>query len=131
VLPAGKRIDLQSFAGRVLEGAEVFPAAVREILLGAVEPPALQRLALHQGLDAVDSGPLLEPGHQVLLTTVAEDVLQSLGLGPVLGADQDRLVPSSEDLLPPAGEPADLPGELGVEMVHETRELLGVIHLEG
>jgi hypothetical protein len=64
----------------------------------------------------VDAGPFLETFDESYLTAVAEDVSQALGLGLVFGADQDRLVSSSKDLLPPAGEPADLPGELGVEV---------------
>jgi hypothetical protein len=78
----------------------------------------------------VDAGPFLETFDEPFLTTVAKDVSQALGLGLVLGADQDRLVSPSEDLLPPAGEPADLPGELGVEVPHESGELPGVVNLQ-
>jgi hypothetical protein len=41
VLPAGKRVELQGFAGRILEAAEDFPAAAREVLLGSrtTSPP--------------------------------------------------------------------------------------------
>ncbi len=59
VLPAGKGGELQGLAGRVLEGADVLPAAAGAVLLGAVEPPAFQDFPLRQGLNAVDAGPNL------------------------------------------------------------------------
>ena len=130
MLPAGERSELQGFAGRVLVGAEVLAAAAGEILLGAVEPPALERLSGGQRLDAVDSRPFLEAFHQVLFDAVAENIPESRDLRLGLVADQDRLIPPPEDLLPPAGEPADLAGELGVEVIHEAGELPGVVDLQ-
>jgi hypothetical protein len=130
VLPAGKRIELQGFAGRILEAADIFPATAGPVLLGAIEPSALQALPLRQRLDAVDARPVLETFDKALLAAVAEHVLEARGLGFGLRADQDGLIPPSKNLLPPAGEASDLPGELGVEVIHEARELPGVVHLQ-
>ena len=74
VLPAGKRIELQGFASRILEGAELFPTAASEILLGAIEPPALEGFPLHQSLDAVDSGPFLKTSDQSFLAAVGKQL---------------------------------------------------------
>jgi hypothetical protein len=125
VLPAGEGRELQGFAGRVLIVAEVLAATAGEILPGAVEPPALQDLSLGQGLDAVDSRPVRGAFHQALFDPVAEDIPESRNLRLGLVADLDRLVPAPEDLLPPAGEPADLPRDLGVEVIHESAGVHG------
>ena len=74
VLPAGKRIESQSFAARILEAAEIFPAAAGEVLLSAVEPPALQSLPLDQSLDAVDARPVLETFDKPFLTTMGKQL---------------------------------------------------------
>ena len=67
ILPAGEGIEGQDLPGGVLETAEVFPAAASGILLGAVEPEAFQDLALGQGLDAVDPGPIPRSFDKILL----------------------------------------------------------------
>jgi hypothetical protein len=130
VLPAGEGSELEGFVGRVSVGAEVFAAAASEVLLGAVEPPALESLSFGQRLDAVDARPVLEAFHQALFDAVAEDVAEPRDLRLGLVADLDRLIPPPEDLLPPAGESADLASHLGVEVVHEARELPGVVDLQ-
>jgi hypothetical protein len=81
-------------------------------------------------LDAVNARPILETFDESLLTAVAEHVFETRGLSFGLRADQDGLISPPEDLLPPAGEASDLSGELGVEVVHESRELPGVVHLQ-
>ena len=87
-------------------------------------------LPLRQGLDAVDAGPILRVLDEIFFDPVAEDVSQALDLRLLLLADQDRLVAPPEDLLPPAGDPADLAGDLRVEVTHEPGELPSVVDLQ-
>jgi hypothetical protein len=130
MLPARERSELQGLAGRILIESKVFSPPASVVLLSAVEPPAFESGPLRQGLDAVDSRPIREAFDQTLFDPVAENVAESRNLGFRLVADQDRPVASSEDLLSPAGEAPDLPGELGGEVAHEAGELLGVVDLQ-
>ena len=93
-------------------------------------PGTGERLAVDDLADAMDSRPLPETCHQVLLDSVAEDVLQPRGLRLLLAADHDRLVAPLPDLARPAGEPADLPRQVGIEIADELREPFRVLHPE-
>src|ERR1700710_1170671 len=80
VLPAGEGRELEGFAGCILVGAEGLAATAGEVLLGAVEPPALERLARGQRFDAVDSRPFLKAFDQILLAAVTENVPEACDL---------------------------------------------------
>jgi hypothetical protein len=71
------------------------------------EPGSLQGLARKQGIDAMGPGPVLGPGHQILLATVGEDVYETLYLSRLFLADEDCLIASGEHFVAPAGQPAD------------------------
>jgi hypothetical protein len=107
---------------------EFLPSAAGQVFLGAVEPEPFQDLAFEQGPDCVDPGPIPGTFDQVLLRAVGESVAQSLDLGCLLLADDDRLVSPAEDLLSPAGQPPDLSRQLRAEGAHEVWELPGVVH---
>jgi hypothetical protein len=89
-----------------------------------------QRLAVHDLADAVEPRPLPEPGHQVFFDPMAEDIPEPRGLHLLLVADRDRLVAPLPDLARPAGEPADLARQVGVEVADEAREPFGILREE-
>ena len=106
------------------------PPAAGGVFLGAVVPGTGERLAVDDLADAMDSRPLPETCHQVLLDPVTEDVLQPRGLRLLLAADHDRLVAPLPDLARPAGEPAHLPRQVGIEIADELREPFRILHPE-
>jgi hypothetical protein len=106
---------------------EGLSAAARQVFLGTVEPEPFQRLAFEQRPDGMHSGPVPRLVHEIFLNAVRQAVAQSLDLSSLLGADYDRLVASAEDLLLPAGQASDLPGQLGEEVAHESGELSGIL----
>jgi len=71
-LPAREGSELEGFAGRILVETEGLAATAGEVLLGAVESPALESLAGGQGLDAVDSRPFLKAFGQIFFAVVGE-----------------------------------------------------------
>jgi hypothetical protein len=75
---------------------------------------------------AVDSRPLLDLGHQVLLDPVREVVGQAVDLGGLFVADHDGLVAARPDPVGPAGQVAHLTGQIAVEVPHEEGKLPGV-----
>lgn len=131
MLPAGKRREGHGLGGGVLERIGVLsPPAAGGVLLGAVEPGAGERLAVHDLANAVEPRPLPETGHQVLFDPMAQDVLQSRNLRLLLAADQDRLVAPLPDLARPAGEPGHLPRQIRVEVAGEFGQPLRALHEE-
>src|SRR5262245_32149406 len=100
MFPAGKRIEGQGlWSGILVRFVLLSPTACR-VLLATVEPVAGERLAAENRLYHVDSGPVREVSHQILLTTMAENVPEPLDLGGLLVADEDRAVARGEDLGP-------------------------------
>src|SRR6185295_10584261 len=79
-----------------------------------------------QGIDAVDSRPVLGPLDQVLLAAIGEDVQEAFYLSRLFLTDGDRLITPGEHLVPPAGQPRDLTRQLGKEVAHEFCELLAI-----
>lgn len=57
---------------------------------------------------------------------MTKDVEQAFDLGGLLLGDGDRLIATPPESLAPANRAADLAGEVGVQVVHEGREALGV-----
>src|SRR5262245_35804256 len=120
MLPTGERVKSQDF--RRLEPRRIdflAPQAAGSVLLRAVVPDSRENLLAQKSADGVDAGPVLRPLDKPLLGAVGEDVSQSLDLCGLFGADDDRLVASPEDLLPPAGKPPHFPRQLGKKMAHE------------
>lgn len=59
--------------------------------------------------------PILDPGDQVLLDGVREDVGEALHLRGHFVRDQDALVAARPDLVLPAGQAGDLPRQIASE----------------
>ncbi|GMU65002.1 MAG: hypothetical protein AMXMBFR36_12760 [Acidobacteriota bacterium] len=57
---------------------------------------------------------------------MTKDVEQAFDLGGRLRGDGDRLIATPPESLSPANRAADLAGEVGVQVVHESCEALGV-----
>jgi len=113
-----------------VQAIEILPAATGAALLCAVEPVALDRLALDQGPDGMHPGPVpgtLDQPSNALLHAVSKDVFETSNLGALLLADNDRPEAPGPDFVTPVDEAADLPGQVGVEVAHEVRELLGAV----
>ena len=70
---------------------------------------------------------MAHPFHQVLLDPVRQDVLQALDLGGLFVGDDGHVVAVLEDRSPPAGQPVDLAGRLGLEVSHEAGDLFRVV----
>ena len=126
VAPARERIKLDGLGGRVLVLAEGLSSAAGGRLPGAVEPVALERLAFDQRPRAVDAGPVEHALDEILLDSVAQEVLQALHLGGLLVADRNRLVTPGENLVLPLRQADHLPGEVGVQVPHEKGQPAGV-----
>ena len=58
VLPAGERREAEGFERRVLEAVEVLPSPSGGVLLGAIEPVALEIDSVGERPGAMDSGPI-------------------------------------------------------------------------
>jgi hypothetical protein len=116
VLPAGERGERDSFGRSVFQALVGLAPAAGGVLLGAIEPEAFEISAVQQGSDGVDPGPVAQLRDEVFLDAVGEQVAEAVDLGGLLGADDDRLVAPGPDLLPPAGEAADFPCQVGIEM---------------
>src|SRR4029077_7171120 len=130
VLPAGEGREVQGLGSGELKAVEGLSPVAGRVLLSAVEPGAGEILALDQRLGDVDSRPVLGTRDEPFLAAVREEVSQPCDLGRLFAADHDPLISPRPDLLPPAVEAADLAGEVGVHVRHETRELAGVVHVE-
>src|SRR3954447_24467184 len=81
VLPAGERREVQRLDARILETVEFLSPVAGGVLLSAIEPEALEVLALEQGLGGMDSWPVLGPRDKALFAAVRENVFQAPGLG--------------------------------------------------
>ena len=130
MLPAGERRKVQCLDACVLETAKFLSSVTGGVLLGAIEPVALEVFALDQSPRDVHSRPVLGTCDKAFFTAVREQVLQSLDLCSVLAADHDRLVSPRPELLGPAIEPAGFAGEVRVYVAHELGELAGVVDVE-
>jgi len=130
MLPAGEGREGHRLAGRILEAIELLSPLPGGILQSPAEPVPLDRIAFGQGSSGMEARPLPGARHKSFFGTVAEDVLQSRDLRPLLSADEDRLVTPRPDSIAPIDEPAHLPREVGVEIAHEARELVGVVDVE-
>jgi hypothetical protein len=78
VLPARQGIELQDFAGCVLEEAEGLATAASGVLLRAIEPETFEDLAFDQCADGVDSRPIAGPFDEVLLGAMRKAISKSL-----------------------------------------------------
>jgi hypothetical protein len=126
----GGRREVYRLDARVLEAVEFLSPVAGGILLGAIEPIALEVFALEQGPGDVDPRPILGPCDKAFFASVREEVLQPLDLGPLLVADHDRPVSLGPELLGPAIEPAGFPGDVRAHIAHEPAELAGVVDVE-
>jgi hypothetical protein len=75
----------------------------------------------------VDSGPVPDVGDQSFLDSVGKEVAETLDLGRFFVADQDGLIAARPDAMRPVEESCYLAGEVGVYVLHETSELVGVV----
>lgn len=125
-----ERFELHRVGGRELQTREGLALAPSEVLLAAVEPEALERLAIQDGADGTDARPVSQALDQILLAAMGQDIAQPLDLGPLLVADGDRLVPAAPELLPPAHQPAGLTSQVRVEVAHEQCQLARGLHAQ-
>ena len=130
VSPAGELAQDHLLRARKLPRLRLLAPQAGVVLELPVEPGPLHPVSGDQGLGAVDTGPVDGAVHQALLAGILQEVAQTLHLGGVLLRHQNRLGPARPDLVLPAGQPGNLPGQVAVEVTHELRELLRVLHLQ-
>src|SRR5262249_17035818 len=128
--PARERGEDDLFGRGVLTRLEPHPTLTSSPFLGTVEPGPFDRIAGEQGGSTMNTGPVGEVLDQSLLDAMREQVLKPGDLGRLLLADDNGLVTPAPDLVLPAGAARDLAGEVGIEIAHEERELLGVGDVE-
>jgi len=100
------------------------------VLLRAIEPVADERLPVDEGAGGVGSGPFEDAGHEPGLDRLGQDVLQALALTLPVVADGHGAVAAAPELLGPLVEPADLTGDVGVEVTLEPRHLEPMLSAE-
>jgi hypothetical protein len=61
---------------------------------------------------------------------MGQEIEEAIDLGRFLLADQDGLIAPAPDMLGPIVQALDLAGEVGVQMLHEAGELVGVVNRE-
>jgi hypothetical protein len=130
VLPAGQGRERDRLDGGILQPVEGFASPACGVLLGAIEPEAFEVSAVQHGSHRVDPGQIAELRDEVLFDAVGEHISQAVDLCSLLITDDDGLIAPGPNLLPPACEPADLAGQVGVEIAHKTAELSGVVYIE-
>src|SRR5215203_1950993 len=130
VLPAGQVREGERLGRSVAQAIEALPASAGGVLLGPVEPGALDSHALHERTRTVDARPFRDFFDEVLLDPMRENVFQPGHLGGGLAADHDRLISPGPDLVGPINETPELAGEVGVQEAHEARELAGVVDVQ-
>lgn len=103
------------------------PPPARELVFEtAIDPGPGDRLPGEQSVNRRRAGPLCGSSDQALLAAVTKDVEQAFDLSGLLLGDGDRLIATPPEALSPAHCTADLAGEVGVQVVHEGREALGI-----
>ncbi len=93
--PARQRVELQGVAGDEGLEIDVLAAALGLVLEAAVKPDALEGLALGQGVNALETGPLAATEHEIRLARIivalsalllaADAVLLLAAVGPFIG----------------------------------------------
>ncbi len=86
-----------------------------------------QQFSLDEGSHAMDSWPIPWPLDEMLLAALSENVLQPLHLSSFLLRDDDPRVPALEERSAPAGEPVHFTSEGRAQVLHEGRDLLGIV----
>lgn len=113
--------------GQPIEALASIPGGVLGL---AVEPVALERLVLQDRPDGVDSRPIHGMFDQILLDPMGEEIAEPAHLGRLFIADDDRRVAPGPESLEPLVEAAHLVSDLAIDVLHETGELLRVVHPE-
>jgi hypothetical protein len=93
-------------------------------LPGPVVPSASQLGSFNEGSSAVDPRPLERASDKSFLAGLGEEIAKTSHLSRFFVADLNGSVSPSPELLPPAGESAGFFGEIGLEVLHETGELV-------
>ncbi len=130
VLPTGQRRESHGLRRRELARADRLAAVPCRVFLGAIEPEALERFAVQEIADAMDARPVPDTFDQTFFDPVREEIFEPGGLRCLFVADHNGLVPACPDLVGPAGQTSDLPGEVGCEIAHERGELERVVDPE-
>ena len=93
-------------------------------LLGPIDPDALKARSRKQGRGGACAWPMPGRGDEAFFAALFEQISQTSDLGFGLVAGDDVGVAAAPDLLLPAVEASDLSGDLGIDVAHETGELL-------
>jgi len=126
VSPAGQGLEGEGlFRGKVL-WLVGFATLSGHILTGAIEPEAAEYGTIDKGLSAVGSWPLERRGDETLLAGLGENVAEPVYLGSRFITDENSLVAAAPELRWPIDQASDLAGEVGVEVLHEASESLGI-----
>ena len=122
--PAGKWREHDALGRAEVCGGSAVAAPPSLVLRGPIEPCALKVGAVTEGSSAVHAGPLMRPLHEALLDPILEKVGKSPDLGFLFMGHEDRSIPPRPELLPPAMQSPDFPGDVAGHVVHERGELL-------
>ena len=122
--PAGKSREHDALGRSEVCRGSAIVAPPSLVLRGPVEPCALEVGAVTEGSSAVHAGPLMRPLHKTLLDPVPKKVGKSPHLGFFFVGHEDRSIPPRPELLPPAMQSPDFPGDVTGYVVHERGELL-------
>jgi hypothetical protein len=104
--------------------------APRDVLPGAVEPEPFESLLAKEGANGGDAWPVSQLLDKPFLTAMRQDVSKSLDLGCLFLADGNGLIPTAPELLSPMDQPAGFAGQVGIEMAHKKRQIVGGLHLK-
>lgn len=123
-------------------GSYVFRTHIQEVLSNPQYPEYLHAefensgkrlralLVSEECLHHVDSRPVPGTCDQAFFDAVLEEIAQTADLGHYLVADQNGLVPALPEWAPPVDDASDLPGEVGIDVLHEVGHLFRVLDSE-
>ena len=77
-------------------------------------------------MGAVGSWPVERRGDEAFLAGLGKNIAETVDLGGGFVADQDGLVAARPEMRGPIDQAADLTGEVGVEVLHEAGEAMGI-----
>ena len=122
--PAGKPREHDALGRAEVCGGSAVAAPPSLVLRCPIEPCALKVGAVTEGSSAVHAGPLMRPLHEALFDPVPEKVGKPGDLGFFFVGHEDRSISPRPELLPPAMQSPDFPGDVAGHVFHERGELL-------
>lgn len=121
---------MDRFLSRVFEMLKSLASHSRRVLLRTVKPLTSESLPLGKSPRRMDPRPVPRPGYESLLAAVREQVSETIDLRSLFLADDNRLIPASPDLFFPIVESTHFSSQVGIDVIHETRQLKSVLYTQ-